>query len=95
MRISHVILGGLLLLVSALLLLQTLLEPEGWGRHQKARADLEALRAENGRLESEVSELRRQIEALRTRAEVQEHVIRDELGFIRPGEVTLEVEHKP
>ncbi len=75
----------------AALLLHTLLDPDGWTRRQKIRTDLEELHAENTRLEQLVGELREEIKALRTRDEVQERVVRDELGFVKPDEVVLEL----
>ena len=95
MQVGRLLLAATLLVMSAALLLHTLLDPEGWSRRQRARADLESLKAENTRLETEVESLRTQIDALRTREEVQERIIRDELGYVRPGEVNLEVESKP
>jgi cell division protein FtsB len=95
MRVGRILLAATLLVMSAALMLHTLLSPDGWNRRQKARADLETLRTENGRLEGEVQRLRAQIEALRNREEVQERVIRDELGYVRPGDVNLEVGNKP
>jgi cell division protein FtsB len=84
--------AGLLLLAgSTAVLLHTVLDPDGWTRRQRIEADLEELRAENARLEATVSELRREIKALRTRREVQERVVRDELGFVKPNEVVLEL----
>ena len=92
---GRILIAATLLLLSAALVLHTLFDPEGWSRRQKARADLEVLKKENARLETEVQGLRSQIDALRNREEVQESVIRDELGYVRPGEVNLEVEVKP
>jgi cell division protein FtsB len=95
MHVGRILLAATLLVMSAALLLHTLLSPDGWNRRQKARADLGTLRTENSRLESEVQRLRAQIEALRVREEVQERVIRDELGYVRPDDVNLEVGNKP
>ena len=39
-----------------------------------------------------VEELRAAIEAIRERPEVQEATVRDELGYVRPGEVVLELD---
>ena len=91
----RVMLALVLLLSSAALLLHTLLSPEGWARREQVRADLDAMRAENARLEAEVETLGAQINALRTRPEVQERVVRDELGYTRPGEVSLEIPPTP
>ncbi|MBI3180043.1 MAG: septum formation initiator family protein, partial [Deltaproteobacteria bacterium] len=64
-------------------------------RRQEVRADLETLRLENLKLEERSARLRAQVKALRERPEVQERVIRDELGYVKPGEIVLEVRGAP
>ncbi len=91
MKPRWIIAGLLVLAASAVLVLHTLLDPDGWTRRQKVQADLEELRAENARLEKTVARLRAEIKALRTREDVQERVVRDELGFVKPNEVVLEL----
>lgn len=74
------------------LLLHTLLYSDGWRNRQRARADLAALERQNAAAEARLRDLRGQIEALRTRPDVQERVVRHELGYTRPGDVVLELE---
>jgi cell division protein FtsB len=80
-----------ILVLSAGVVMHTLLDADGWTRREKVGGDLEAARAENARLESENESLRSEIRSLRDRPEVQERVVRDELGYVRPGELVLEL----
>ncbi len=74
------------------LLLHTLLYSDGWRNRQRARADLAALELHNAAAELRVRELRSEIDALRTRRDVQERVVRHEIGYTRPGDIVLELE---
>jgi cell division protein FtsB len=74
------------------LLLHTLFWSDSWKNRQRVRADLEALERLNAAQEIRMRELRAEIEALRTRPEVQERVVRHELGYTRPGDLVLELE---
>ncbi|MGQ9659940.1 MAG: cell division protein FtsB [Thermochromatium sp.] len=51
-------------------------------------AELERLRARNRKLQAEVEDLREGLEAIEERA-------RSELGMIKPGEVFIQVIHRP
>ena len=77
------------------LLLHTLLWSDGWQKRQRARADLEQLTLENAASATRVERLRTDIEALRTRKEVQERLVRHELGYARAGDLVLELEASP
>lgn len=76
---------------STLMLFQTLLVSDGWSDRQSLRQDLTSVRTENAEIQLEVERLRLHIEALHRRPEVQEHVIRDELGYLKAGEMVLEI----
>ena len=89
------ILLGAAVLLSAWIAFDSLLDPSGWGRLRRLQADLSALRAENAAAQARAVALRAQIQALRSRPEVQERVVRHELGFVRPGEVVLTLEAEP
>lgn len=66
--------------------------PDGaWTRHQRLIGDVATRTAANARAEQRVQQLRGRVAALRNRAEVQESVIRDELGYVRPGDWVLEL----
>ena len=81
----------IILVFSSLILLQTLLVSDGWSDRRTLWQDLRAVRTENAEINQEVERLRLELEALHRRPEVQEHVIRDELGYIKPGEIVLEI----
>ena len=69
----------------------TLFISNGWSDRQKLEGDLEAVQAENREIEAEVDRLRSQIDAIRRRPAVRERVVRDELGYIKTGDIILEL----
>ncbi|OGQ78936.1 MAG: hypothetical protein A2289_04060 [Deltaproteobacteria bacterium RIFOXYA12_FULL_58_15] len=77
--------------MSIAMVTHTLLDPSGWTQRQKITDDLERLRAQNAVLEERVTELRQEIKALRQRDEVRERAVRNELGYVRPGEMVVEL----
>lgn len=77
--------------LSAAVLFHTLFISKGWSDRKKLRNDLAAVTAENQEIQLEIEKLRTQIDAIRRRPKVQERVIRDELGFIKPQEIILEL----
>lgn len=85
----------LLLVLSGLMALSTFvhtfLAHDGWSRRERVAADLARVRVEIDAGEARAKDLREQIEALRTRPEVQERVVRDELGYVRPNDLVLEL----
>jgi cell division protein FtsB len=91
MRVTRWLLAVCLLGASAVVMLHTLFEPAGWSRRERVRSDLAAVREQNEAVERENAELRSAIRALRSRKEVQERVVRDELGYVRAGDVVLEL----
>lgn len=77
------------------IVVHTLFDPQGLPKRQRLTRELEAVHNANERLRDEAKALRGQIEALRTRPEVQERVIRDELGYVQDGDVILELPETP
>jgi cell division protein FtsB len=63
----------------------------GLARTIVLRSDLTALRAHNQELASENERLAREAEALRTNPAAIERVARDELGWVRAGEVVVDL----
>jgi cell division protein FtsB len=59
------------------------------------RRDLAALHAHNQELAAENERLAREAEALRTDPAAIERVARDELGWVRAGEVVVDLSPKP
>ena len=64
---------------------------EPWQERQQVQRGLQHIQQENSHLARTVRELRSHIQALKQRPAVQEHVIRDELGYIHSGDVILEL----
>ena len=62
---------------------------EGLQRVERLEAELTQIRRDNGKLEARCRELRRRLEAYRTRPGYLEDVARDELGLVRPDELVL------
>jgi cell division protein FtsB len=69
----------------------TALDPRGIRRFLKLRAEVLELRARNVQAHREHDRLARQVHALRDNPEAIERAVRQELGFIRPGELVLEM----
>ena len=88
---KQTIIALIALALGAGVFLHTLLYSDSWKHRARARADLEALEAENAATEERVLQLRGQVEAIRSRPEAQERAIRHELGYVRPGEIVLEL----
>jgi cell division protein FtsB len=61
----------------------------GLGRVRRLEAELRQIALENGRIEARCRELRRQLDACRTRPGFIEEVVRDQLGLVRPDELVL------
>ncbi len=63
------------------------LDGEGLKKYRLMRDQAAQLRAENVELEAEIARLTREAQALRTNPAALERAAREELRFIRPGEV--------
>jgi cell division protein FtsB len=63
----------------------------GFARYLELRAELQRLRAHNDRLRDENEKLARQAESLRTDMRAIEGVARDELGWVRAGEILVDL----
>jgi cell division protein FtsB len=92
MTARRLLIASALLLFAFVLLAHTLVSPDGWRKRARVRTDLLQLREANTTREQHVQQLRAEVAALRTRPEVQERVIRDELCYVREGDLVLEVE---
>ena len=80
---------------SLVLLLQTFLQPQGWRQRSLLAADLVTLQSTNGAMQERIARLRADIDALNHSQHAQEHVIRDELGWVRPGELIINFGDNP
>ncbi len=64
---------------------------DGLARHRRLRAQLEAQRQENVRLARQLIQLRAEFSAYTTDPRARERAVREELGWVRPDEVVVEV----
>lgn len=78
-------------LLSIGLVSAALLGQDGVGRHDRLSAELERVRAINAELKAENRRLAVERRALRHDPGYIEAVIREDLGFVRPDEVVLEL----
>jgi cell division protein FtsB len=67
----------------------------GLARTLELRRDLKALRARNAQLAAENERLAREAEALRSDSNAIERVARAELGWVRPGEILVDLTPPP
>ena len=67
-----------------------LLDESGLPRYQVLDKELAQIRAENERVEREVLDLSREVEALRTDPLAIERIARDDLGMVLEGELIFQ-----
>jgi cell division protein FtsB len=67
----------------------------GFARTMALRRELAALRAHNRELAAENEKLARQAEALRDDPAAIERVARADLGWVRPGELVVDLSKRP
>lgn len=91
MTLNRSILACALLLFAFGLIMHTLVAPNGWRARERVRADLAQVREQNEARERRVEQQRAEVSALRNRSDVQERVVREELGFVRDGDVVVEI----
>lgn len=65
--------------------------PEGMPRHRRLKSQLEAQRQENARLVREFARLSAEHDAFVNDPRARERAVREELGWVRPDEVVVEV----
>ncbi len=80
------------LLAALGLTLISVADADGFRRYFRLRGELQSLEERNRALEQVNSGLSREISALRSDKRVMERVVREELGFIRPGELVFNLE---
>ena len=67
-----------------------LLDARGLPRYRALKAELAEVDARNADLARDNAALERTIEALRTDPASVEHIARDQLGMVRPGELVVQ-----
>jgi cell division protein FtsB len=85
---------GLKVAVLGALVLATLsaLDARGFRRAARLRAEVETLRRANRQLSEDNAGLTREIQAQRVDVRATERAVREELGYVRPGELVFQVE---
>ena len=81
-----------LLGLAAALTAGSLADAEGFRRYGRLAAERDALEAQNAALRLENQRLRGEVRALHEDPEALERAAREELGFVRPGEVVVNLE---
>ena len=90
-RKMHWLLAVVAILVAAALAL----DGQGLKKDRAMREQAAQLRVENARLEGENARLSREARALRSRPAALERAAREELRFIRPGELVYRLDPAP
>jgi cell division protein FtsB len=85
-RIYWLVVGSLVVAIVA--------DPRGLRRSLKLRHDAEQIAIGNQRLEVENQKLAREVHALSTNPKYIQRAAREELGYVRPGELLLELDAK-
>jgi cell division protein FtsB len=87
----YVILAGAGLLLALAMMLHTLLDNDGWGKRNKVQRDLAAINEQIRSVQAVIDTRRARIDALRADTTWREQVVRDELGYVRPGDLIVHV----
>lgn len=64
----------------------------GFRRYWRLKQDVRTLEDRNAKLAQDNAKLRREVEALRDDPVALERAAREELGYVKPGEVVFDVE---
>lgn len=75
--------------VVTLLALASALDPSGIRKHLRLQPEVVRMREENARLARENARLAREAVALRSDPEAIERAVREELRYVRPGEIVI------
>ncbi|WP_224248193.1 FtsB family cell division protein [Hyalangium gracile] len=75
--------------------LASVADARGFRRYLSLRQDVESLQERNRTLAEQNEALRREINALRKDPEALERAAREELGYVKPGEIVFHLEEEP
>ncbi len=81
--------GALLFLLAG-----SALDPGGLRKARQQEAEARRLEAENAALEQAVARLRRDVKALRGDPAALERAAREELGYVKPGEMVYKLDEE-
>jgi len=79
-------------LAALVLAVLSALDARGFRRAARMREQVEALRRNNRQLSEDNAALTREIQAQRVDLRATERAVREELGYVRPGELVFQVE---
>lgn len=79
-------------IVACLLALTSAAQEGGFRRYWRLRRDVLSLEARNTKLKAENDRLRREVDALREDPASIERSVREDLGYVRPGEIVFYLE---
>mgnify|MGYP006161713793 FL=1 len=91
MQRGHLIGLSFLVILSFSAVVYTVFISEGWEKRESLKQEVATRSFENDAAQKEVERLRERIQAIRERPDVQERLVRDKAGFVRPDEVILEM----
>jgi cell division protein FtsB len=77
------------------LCLASVADARGFRRYRSLRQDVESLQERNRTLSEQNEVLLREISALRKDPAALERVVREELGYVKPGEIVFHLEEEP
>jgi cell division protein FtsB len=77
---------------ACVLALLSALDARGFRKAAHLRAEVETLRRANRQLSEDNAALTREIQAQRVDVRATERAVREELGYVRPGELVFQVE---
>lgn len=91
MQRRHLIGLSFLVILSFSAVVYTVFISEGWEKRESLQQEVATRNFENDAAQKEVEKLRERIQAIRERPDVQERLVRDKAGYVRPNEVILEM----
>ena len=81
--------------VASVLAASSVLAQGGFRRYWRLKGDVAVLQERNAKLTEENARLRREVKALQDDPAAIERAAREELGFIKPGELVFSLEGTP
>jgi cell division protein FtsB len=81
--------------LAGVLSLASVADARGFRRYLGLRQDVEALQERNRALAGQNETLLREINALRKEPVALERAVREELGYVKPGEIVFHLEEDP
>jgi cell division protein FtsB len=81
--------------LAGVLSLASVADARGFRRYMSLRQDVESLQERNRALSDQNEVLRREINALRKDPAALERAVREELGYVKPGEIVFHLEEVP